>query len=146
MGRLIHRKEEEYIVLPWFHIFCRNSVVRNSVKPSFNPFLHCVVWCYVVILMIISACISSRGISVRPGWFRSPALSTALSLNQLFLQTNFTAVILIKWSAHCDFLFNQSSQFHDVRVRTIEYKTTYPLGKKNNLLISVFIRVNISDK
>ena len=84
-------------------IFCRSSAVYSSVKPSFNPFLHCAVWCYIVILMIICACISPCGIPVRLGWFG--ALSTALSLNQLFLQTNFTAVILIKRSAHCDFLF-----------------------------------------
>lgn len=104
-GGSISWNEKEDSVSPGF-IFAATGC--ETVRPSFNPFLRCVVPCFVVILMIIFACISAPGLSVRLGCFRSCALSTALSLNQLFLQTNFTAVILIKRSACCDFLFNQS--------------------------------------
>lgn len=80
--------------------------------------------------MIICACISALGISVRLGWFRSCVLSRAMSLNQLFLQTNFTAVILINRSAHCDFLFSKElCKFNDVWVRKTKYKTNFPLEK-----------------
>lgn len=82
--------------------------------------------------MIICACISAPGISVRQGWFRSCALSPALSLNLLFPQTNFTAVALIKGSAHCDFLFNQSfSNSILCASKTEEIQNKISIGKKN---------------
>lgn len=87
--------------------------------------------------MIICVCISALGISVRLGSFRSSALSTALSLNQLSPQTNFTAA-------------NLSEDRHAVIFRSIralqiqccvsekdeiqKYKTKYPLGGEKTFI------------
>lgn len=80
-------------------MFCRNIVVWSCVKPSFNPFHHCVVWCYAVILMIICACISAPGISVRVGWFRRLCLINSFVIKSAFSTDKF----------HCGYSYQKIS-------------------------------------
>lgn len=92
--------------------------------------------------MIIGACISAPGTSVRLGWFRSCALSTALSLNQLFFffptEKFFTAVTLIRRSAHwfsfqselCNLLMCEQERWNT--------KHVFPFGKKKKCIYLLF--------